>query len=163
VLVSGGAAALAAAGGRWAVAAAAVVVVSALLDSLDGAVALLTGRATAWGSVLDSVVDRVSDGLYLVALWLVGAPPGLCVAAGALTLLQEYARARAAAGGMREIGVVTVWERPTRVVVTALFLLGAGLYVARADLWAALGAAAWLGLGAVGLVQLLLVVRRRLR
>ncbi|RJK96848.1 CDP-alcohol phosphatidyltransferase family protein [Vallicoccus soli] len=163
VLVSAGATGLAALQGRWVVAAAAVVVLSALLDSLDGAVALLTGRTSAWGSVLDSVVDRVSDGLYLVALWLVGAPPGLCVAAGALTVLQEYARARAAASGMQDIGVVTVWERPTRVVVTSLFLLGAGLYVGAAATWAALGAAAWVGLGVVGLVQLLVVVRRRLR
>ena len=59
-----------------------LVVVSGLLDGLDGAVAVLTDRATRWGHVLDSLVDRCSDGLYLVALWLVGAPAGVCVAAG---------------------------------------------------------------------------------
>jgi len=54
-----------------------------------------------------------------------------------------------------------VWERPTRVIVTAAFLLCAGLFAD--DVWASLGAAAWVGLGVVGLGQLLIVVRRRLR
>ena len=63
---------------------------------------------------------------------------------------------------MSEVGVVTVWERPTRVVVTAMFLLGAGLYMGSSAQWATWGSWAWLGLGAVGLAQLLVVVRRRL-
>ena len=99
-------------GGRWVLLAVLLVVVSGLLDGLDGAVAVLTDRATRWGHVLDSLVDRCSDGLYLVALWLVGAPAGVCVAGGAAALLLEYARARAGAGGMSEVGVVTVAERP---------------------------------------------------
>jgi len=119
------------------------------------------------GYVLDSVVDRCADLLYLLALHYVGAPTPACVAAGVLTVLQEYARARAAAAGMSEIGIVTVWERPTRVIVTAMFLLGSALYrghsPAAAGSWASAGAWVWLGLGAVGLVQLLVVLRRRLR
>ncbi|HSK25532.1 MAG TPA: CDP-alcohol phosphatidyltransferase family protein, partial [Jiangellales bacterium] len=162
LLVSVGAVAAAWAGGRWALLAAAVVVLSALLDNLDGAVAVLTDRSSRWGYVLDSVVDRLSDGCYLVVLWLLGAPAWLCVVGGALMALQEYSRARAAAAGMDEIGVVTVWERPTRVIVTAMFCLGAGLYVDAATGWATAGAAAWVVLGLVGLTQLLLVVRRRL-
>jgi CDP-diacylglycerol--glycerol-3-phosphate 3-phosphatidyltransferase len=62
---------------------------------------------------------------------------------------------------MSEVGVITVWERPTRVIVTAAFLLCAGLFAD--EVWAGLGAAAWVGLGMVGLGQLLVVVRRRLR
>jgi CDP-diacylglycerol--glycerol-3-phosphate 3-phosphatidyltransferase len=134
--------------------------VSGLVDNMDGAVAVLTGRATRWGHLLDSVVDRVSDLLYLVALAVAGAPVPVCAAGGALMFLQEYARARAAAGGMAEVGVVTVWERPTRIVVTVMFLVAAGVVDAT---WATLGAWAWVGLGAVGLTQLLVVVRRRLR
>jgi CDP-diacylglycerol--glycerol-3-phosphate 3-phosphatidyltransferase len=76
--------------------------------------------------------------------------------------LQEYTRSRAGNAGMGEIGVVTVSERPTRVIMTALFLLGAGLYVGAAAGWALAGAAAWATVGLVGLVQLLVVVRRRL-
>ena len=150
-------------GGRWPILAFALVVLSGLVDSLDGAVAVLTDRVTRWGYVLDSVADRVSDGLYLVALWLLGADVWVCVAAGALMMLQEYARARALAGGLDDIGVVTVWERPTRVITTAMFLLGCGIYPSAAETWARAGAAAWLGLGVIGLVQLLAMVRRRLR
>jgi phosphatidylglycerophosphate synthase len=123
---------------------------------------VLTDRASRWGYVLDSVVDRLSDACYVVVLWLLGAPVWLCVLGGGLMGLQEYARARAAAAGMDEVGVVTVWERPSRVIATAMFCLGAGLYVGAARGWATAGAAAWVGLGAVGLVQLLVVVRRRL-
>jgi CDP-diacylglycerol--glycerol-3-phosphate 3-phosphatidyltransferase len=153
---------LAASGGRWVLLAAFVVGVSGVLDSLDGAVAVLAGRVTAWGAVLDSVVDRLSDVLYVVALWLVGAPAWVCVGAGVLVLTQEYARARATAVGMDDIGVVTVGERPTRVIVVAMFLLGAGIYVAASSSWAGLGALALLTLGLVSLVQLLVVVHRRL-
>jgi CDP-diacylglycerol--glycerol-3-phosphate 3-phosphatidyltransferase len=109
--------------------------------------------------VLDSVADRVSDLLLVGALYAAGAPGALCAAGGALMFLQEYARARAAAGGMAEVGVVTVWERPTRVIVTAVFL---GSAAALGDPWPTLGAAAWTGLGFVGVAQLLVVVRRRL-
>jgi phosphatidylglycerophosphate synthase len=163
VVVSGLAAWLAWLGGRWLLLSAAVVALSGLLDNLDGAVALLQRRASAWGFVLDSVADRCSDLLYLLAFWLAGAPGELCAAAGALTFGLEYVRARAAAGGMSEIGLVTLWERPTRVIVATLFLLGAGLYAGDASAWATAGASAAATLGLVGSAQLLVVVRRRLR
>lgn len=160
LVVAAGAAALAAAGaGWWLLAAAVAVVSSGLLDSLDGAVALLAGRTTRWGQVIDGVADRASDLLCLLALWAAGAPGAVCCAGGALMFLQEYARARATAAGMTEVGVVTVWERPTRVVVTAAFLASAA---ALDDPWTEIGSWAWVVLGAVGLVQLLVVVRRRL-
>lgn len=150
----------AAAGGPWLVLSAAVVVLAGLLDNVDGAVAVLTGRATAWGQVLDHVADRIGDLLFLGVLFTAGAPWEACAVGGALMLLQEYVRARAVAAGMRDVGVVTVWERPTRVIVTALFLLSAAVL---GDPWPELGAWAWVGLGTVGLFQLLVVVRRRLR
>jgi CDP-diacylglycerol--glycerol-3-phosphate 3-phosphatidyltransferase len=112
--------------------------------------------------VLDSLADRLSDGAYVLALWLLGAPGPVCVAGGALMVLQEYARARAGNAGMGEVGVVTVWERPTRVILTAFLLLACGLFPSRAGLVATLGAIAWIGLGAVGLTQLLVAVHRRL-
>ena len=158
---------IAAVGGSWLFLCVVLVVASGLVDSLDGAVAVLTGRATAFGAVLDSVADRCSDLLYLVALWAVGAPVGVCLLGGVLMMLLEYTRARAAAGGMTEIGVVTVWERPTRVVVTGAFLLGAAIYrdhsSASSATWASWASWVWAALGVVGLVQLLVVVRRRLR
>jgi CDP-diacylglycerol--glycerol-3-phosphate 3-phosphatidyltransferase len=152
----------AAAGGRWLLLAVAVVVLSAVLDGVDGTVAILSGRTTRWGYVLDSACDRVADACYLAALWLAGAPGPLCAAAGTVVLLLEYLRARAAAAGMSEVGVITVAERPTRVIITAMFLLGAGLYPSAAGEWAAAGASATLTLGLVGVAQLVRVVRRRL-
>jgi phosphatidylglycerophosphate synthase len=160
LLVAAVAVPAAAAGGWWLLVAAAAVVLAGLLDTVDGAVAVLTGRATAWGQVLDALADRVGDLLFLGALYAAGAPWWVCVAGGALMLLQEYLRARATAAGMTDVGVVTVWERPTRVIVTAAFLASAA---ALGDPWPALGAWAWAGLGVAGLGQLAAVVRHRLR
>jgi phosphatidylglycerophosphate synthase len=153
--------------GGWTLVAVALVALSGLGDSLDGAVAMLTGRVSAFGAVLDSVADRCSDLLYLLALYVAGGLAWVCVAGAVLMLLHEYVRARATTLGMRDIGVVTVWERPTRVIVTAMFLLGAGCWAMDSrrlgHAWASAGAWAWLALGLVGIVQLLVVVRRRLR
>lgn len=153
---------LAARGGAGLVAAALVVALSGLVDSLDGAVAVMTGRVTRWGAVLDAVVDRVSDAAFVAALWAAGAPGPVCVAAAGLGGLQEYLRARAGAAGMREVGVLTVNERPTRVVVVAMFLLAAAVRPSDDPGWAQLGAWTLVATGAVGLVQLLVVVHRRL-
>ena len=160
---------LALAGGRWPLLAVPVVVVSGLVDNLDGAVAVLTGRASRWGAVLDSLADRCSDAAYVVALLALGGlsdPPWVVACAGAaalLVVLQEYARAVAAAKGMSDVGVVTVSERPTRVIGAAMFCLGAGLYPESADAWGAVGLVFGVAAGLVALTQLLLVVRRRLQ
>ena len=68
-------------------------------DLLDGAVAKASHRASQRGSFYDSVVDRVADVLYVLALYVVGATAWVCVLAATVMFLQEYARARAAAGG----------------------------------------------------------------
>jgi phosphatidylglycerophosphate synthase len=162
ILVAAAACWPASAGGRWPVLAAALAGASGLLDNLDGAVAVMTGRTSRWGFVLDSACDRLADAAYCLALLLAGAPAELAVAGAALAWLHEYVRARAAVAGMPEIGVVTISERPTRVIVTAMFLLGAGLYPGAGDLWVTAGAAAWTTIGLVGLGQLLVAVRRRL-
>lgn len=154
--------ALAALGGRWVLLAVAIVVLSGLLDNLDGAVAVLSGRTSRFGYVWDSVVDRVSDVLYVLALVVLGAPMEVAAAGAGVMMLQEYTRARAGNAGMGEIGVLTVWERPTRVILTAVLLLLAGLVPDRAESIATAGAWAWVGLGLVGFSQLIVVVRRRL-
>jgi phosphatidylglycerophosphate synthase len=160
----------AAGGAAWPLLAVVVVIASGLLDNLDGCVAVLTGRVTSWGSVLDSLADRCCDGLYLVALWLAGAPAGLCVAAGAAVVALEYGRSRATGAGFAQIGLVTVGERPTRIVVTCFGLAFAGfapLFDGRfggsfAGWAAGAGAAATLGVSLVGTGQFLRVARRHL-
>jgi CDP-diacylglycerol--glycerol-3-phosphate 3-phosphatidyltransferase len=151
----------------WLAAAAVTTVLSGFLDSLDGAVAVVTGRDTRLGFVLDSVADRLADSAYVVALWLLGAPGWLCVAAGAVAALQEYVRARAGAVGMRGIGVVTVFERPVRVILAAALLIAAavlpGAVSPAADtVVVTAGAGIWLLLAMFGTGQVLVAVRRRL-
>jgi phosphatidylglycerophosphate synthase len=138
--------------------AAVLVLVAALADGLDGAVAVITGKATRLGYVYDSVADRVGEAAWLAAFWLAGAPGWLVVVAGAASWLQEYARARATAAGMSEIGVVTVAERPTRVLVAIFGLLAAVAYAPLITV----ATAVWLALAAVAGIQLLFAIRRAL-
>jgi len=131
-----------------------LVLLASFADALDGAVAVVAGRATRLGFVLDSVADRLGELAWLTAFWLAGAPGWLVVAAGAVSWLHEYVRARASAAGMREIGAVTVGERPTRVIVAVAGLLIAPLLVP--------AGVAWLVLGVAGLAQLAVAVHREL-
>jgi phosphatidylglycerophosphate synthase len=149
-------------GPRWPLLAGLVVALSAGLDNLDGAVAALSARTSAWGFLLDSLVDRVSDVAYLVAFWLLGAAGWLTVVAGAALGMLEYARARAGNAGLSEVGVVTVGERPTRVIVAASFLVTAGIFSSASDTVAAVAVSVTAAVSLVGLVQVLIVARRTL-
>ena len=144
------------AGGLWLLAAGVLVGLSGLLDSLDGALAIGTGRASRRGFVLDSAVDRLTEAAYATALWAAGAPGWLAVVFGALCWLPDYLRARAGQAGVEETGALTVWERPTRVILTGLTTVGAGVVsgLGGADLVVTAGAAAGALLGAVGVIQL---------
>jgi phosphatidylglycerophosphate synthase len=161
---------LASAGGRWPLAAGLLVVLGGAGDSLDGAVAALTGRATRWGYVLDSLVDRVNDLLYVLALALVSAtqPAARTVLAPAVGcavgfLLHDYLRARATNAGAGEVIAVTLGERAHRIIWSALGLVAAGAVPARAGLAAAATLWVLLGFTLVGFAQLLAAVRRQLR
>jgi phosphatidylglycerophosphate synthase len=140
---------------------AALVLLAALADTLDGAVAVLTGRATRLGYVLDSVTDRIGEAAWLAAFWVGGAQAWPVLAAGAASWLHEYARARATAAGMSEIGAVTVGERPTRVLLALFGLLAAGVS-GHAPLILTTTAAVWLALSIIGLTQLGAAIRRAL-
>jgi phosphatidylglycerophosphate synthase len=154
----------AAAGGAWLIAAGILVGLSGLLDSLDGALAIGTGRASRRGFVLDSAVDRLTEAAYAAALWVGGAPGWLAVAFGALCWLPDYLRARAGQAGVAETGALSVWERPTRIAMTGMTLAGAGVVAGFgvAGPVVTAGAAAGAVLGAVGVVQLGLSLRRML-
>jgi phosphatidylglycerophosphate synthase len=143
-----------------------LVLLAGFADGLDGAVAVVTGRTTRLGFVYDSIADRLGEVGWLAAFWLAGAPAWLVVAAGMVSWLHEYLRARAAVAGMAEIGAVTVGERPTRVsiAISGLLVAGGAGFV-RPD-WAAtvltVAAAAWLALAVIGVAQLAVAVRREL-
>ncbi len=153
----------AAAGGAWPLLAGWLLVLSGLGDTLDGCVAVLTDRATRWGYVLDSAVDRINDVLYLLAVVAVGAPPALAVVTGVAFGMLEYVRARGANAGAGEIGVVTVGERANRVILCAVALVFGGVFAEHRAVIAT-GALAALGLlSLTGLVQILVAVHRHLR
>jgi CDP-diacylglycerol--glycerol-3-phosphate 3-phosphatidyltransferase len=145
--------------------AAVLVLGSALADSVDGAVALLADRATRMGQVYDAVADRLGEAAWCAALWRLGVPGWLALLLVGVSWLHEYVRARAGAAGMREIGAVTVAERPVRVIATVACLCAAVVGTATSSGAAApvAAAAVWALLALVGLLQLAVAVRRALR
>ena len=139
---------------------AALFIVGSILDILDGALARSSGRATPFGAFVDSMTDRVSEGLMLAAIGLVFMREGnevalaFTFAAAVGSFLVSYARAKAEILGLR--GDVGIGSRAERVVV-----ISAGLILAPwgALQWAIylLAVTAWLTV-----IQRLLHVRRQL-
>ena len=90
------------------------IALSLLCDGLDGPVAILQGKASRMGAIYDAIADRLSEALWMVALYRLGVGLAWVLTLGALAAFQEYARARLGAAGFRQIGVVTPSERPVR-------------------------------------------------
>lgn len=155
--------ALTALGGGWAVPAAVLLVASSVGDGLDGAVAVLTDRTSRWGYVLDSAADRVTDALFLTAAWLAGAPAWLAVATGVAVFQLEYVRARGGNAGADPAAVITVGERPSRVICCAVAVSLGGLAGQRGPLLAGVSIAILLALSLIGIGQLTVALRRALR
>lgn len=101
------------------------------LDLLDGAVARVSGRASAFGAFLDSTLDRYAEAVVFVGLVAYFAGEGhpraelLCVAALTGSLMVSYTRARAEGLGLH--GEVGWFPRPARIVVLAVGLMLAGV------------------------------------
>jgi CDP-diacylglycerol--glycerol-3-phosphate 3-phosphatidyltransferase len=162
LLVAAAAVPVAALDGRWLVLAGALIGLSGPLDSLDGALAIGTGRASRRGFVVDSAADRLTEAAYAAALWAAGAPGWLAAAFGALCWLPDYLRARAGQAGVAETGRLTVWERPTRIALAGFTVGGAGVLPAVGTTVLTAGAAAGVLLGAVATAQLGVALRRAL-
>lgn len=148
----------------WSWLAVPLILGAGVLDTLDGAVAMRSGRARPLGAVVDAVADRIGDVLLGGVLVALGAPPGWVVAAVTLVMLHEYLRSRAQAVGMPGVGAVTVAERPTRLIVVAMAAGGAAALPAGLPPlgwgWGTTFAITWTAIGVVGLVQLAVGVRR---
>lgn len=135
-------------------------------DALDGTMARLSERTSAWGAFLDSTLDRFGDAAVFggLVLWATGVGddrPTALLALACLVLgsVVSYVRARAEAQGARaDVGIA---ERSERLVLTlgVTALVGLGLPVV--VLTAALGLLAVASL--VTVVQRVLLVRRQLR
>jgi CDP-diacylglycerol--glycerol-3-phosphate 3-phosphatidyltransferase len=104
-----------------------VLLVAGFFDILDGALARLIKKATPFGAVLDATLDRLSEGVVLLAILAVYAIQaslwGVVLVGAALVLSQlvSYIRARSEAQGLAcKVGIFT---RAERVIVLALGLL----------------------------------------
>lgn len=123
----------------WAIA---LIVISLFFDGIDGSVAIFQNRTSNWGALLDSVVDRISEALWLYALYAIGVPAYLCMALWLVASIQEYMRARVSSLGVKDLGLVTITERPVRasfifIVLIAWHLDLPGIEIAT---WVLLGA-----------------------
>lgn len=153
----------------WPLLAAVVIVVAALLDGIDGAIAAQTGTASRWGRINDAVADRFSDVMLVGIVVVVGAPPWIGATLAVLTLILEITRATAQAVGMKGPGTVTVWERPSRVILAVVAAASASWWWGAdvdSDVAAALAtaiAAIGVALALIGTIQLGIAVRRQTR
>jgi len=91
-----------------------LLVLSLYADGIDGSVAIYQKRQSSFGAILDSVADRVSEALWFYVAYRIGAPAWLVLGTYVVASTQEYARARLAALGVSDVGVVTPAERPVR-------------------------------------------------
>ena len=104
-----------------------VVLIAGFFDILDGALARHINKTTHFGAILDSTLDRLSEGVVLLGILALYAQEsstlGILLASAALlgSPLVSYVRARGEALGLEcQVGLFT---RPERVIVLALGLL----------------------------------------
>src|SRR5947209_15820356 len=105
-------------------------IVGSIMDTLDGRYSRMSGKGTPFGAFLDSTLDRLEEGIVLVAVGAYfasrhdQAATAAVVAAVLFSLMVSYTRARAEALGVAcKVGLAT---RPVRVVI-----LSAGLVFAK--------------------------------
>ena len=104
-----------------------VVLIGGFFDMLDGALARYTNRATRFGAILDSTLDRLSEAVVLLGILVLYAREQLLAQTLLVgvtlfgSFLVSYIRARAETMGLKcHVGLFT---RPERVIVLALGLL----------------------------------------
>ena len=102
-------------------------IVGSVMDTLDGRYSRMSGKGTPFGAFLDSTLDRLEEGIVLIAVGAYFASRHNQVAAAATvaavlgSLMVSYTRARAEALGVEcKVGLAT---RPVRVVILSIGLL----------------------------------------
>jgi CDP-diacylglycerol--glycerol-3-phosphate 3-phosphatidyltransferase len=102
-------------------------IVGSICDTLDGRYSRMSGKGTPFGAFLDSTLDRMEEGIVLIAVGYQFADAGksgavaACVAAVLFSLMVSYTRARAEALGVEcKVGI---GSRAVRVVILSIGLL----------------------------------------
>ena len=115
------------------------LLLSLICDGIDGSLAIITGKSSKWGAMLDSVADRVTEVFWGLTFIAIGADQNLVIAALLVAAIQEYLRARSAGLGLTDVGVVTISERPVRAsilfVALVAFILNLVIVNLLAVLW----------------------------
>ena len=143
-----------------------LMLVSGSADALDGHLARETAHPSPWGAFLDSSLDRLSDGCYLLGFWILFWQADMALWGALLlwpalvaTLMISYVKARAEAlGGRCPIGVM---ERATRVIYLCGWALCLGLLPYSLEMLLT-GGAVYLVLIAAIVVQRMRYIRYRL-
>ena len=121
-------------GTGWLLLGAGVLTAGSLLDAVDGALARATGSGTAFGSFLDSTLDRAGESILYVgiAAWLTTSqadpvwPIVALMVALAGSFLVSYAHARAQGIGLAaDVGLAPRTERLV-IVIAGVALAGLG-------------------------------------
>lgn len=121
--------------GGWLLLGAAILTAGSLLDAVDGALARAQGGGTAFGSFLDSTLDRAGESILYtgIAVWLLRTQPEPMLPVLALlvalagSFLVSYAHARAQGIGLAaNIGIAPRTERLV-LVIAGIALAGLGL------------------------------------
>ncbi len=93
------------------------------MDAVDGALARVQDRVSRWGAFYDSFLDRVTEIIYVLALYLSGIISPLSSYLYIVTsLLISYTRARAEAISINLSGV-GIMERAERILILLIGLL----------------------------------------
>ena len=99
----------------------AVLLLSGFMDTLDGTIARLSGKATKFGALLDSSLDRWADFFVYAGLLIYyrGSPVFYAVLLSIIgSFMVSYVKARAESLG--KIRVVGLMQRPERVLLLAV-------------------------------------------
>ena len=91
-----------------------LLIFSLICDGVDGSLAIFTSTTTRWGAILDSIIDRITEFFWVLAIYKIGADEKLLLVVIVVASIQEYTRARAGGLGMQQVGIVTFAERPVR-------------------------------------------------
>jgi CDP-diacylglycerol--glycerol-3-phosphate 3-phosphatidyltransferase len=102
-------------------------IVGSICDTLDGRYSRMSGKGTPFGAFLDSTLDRLEEGIVLIAVGGYFADRGndlavaATVAAVLFSLMVSYTRARAESLGIEcKVGLAT---RAVRVVILSIGLV----------------------------------------
>jgi CDP-diacylglycerol--glycerol-3-phosphate 3-phosphatidyltransferase len=101
-------------------------IIGSVMDTLDGRYSRMSGKGTTFGAFLDSTLDRIEEGIVLVAVVMVYAKhgddvnAGIAALAAVSSLLVSYTRARAEGLGLD--GKAGIGNRAVRVVILSVGL-----------------------------------------